>query len=150
MPTVSPTGTTSIATPAKTQMDDPKQVVLSYVAAFNAGNLDGLRDLLADDAEIQGVLGKGTFERIGPVWKNLMEGYNMQLEVQELVAQGNTVAARYIERGTFTKPAFGVDPTFKSYELVAMEFFEIQNGKIYRRWGARDALYQAKQLGLPL
>jgi predicted ester cyclase len=73
----------------------------------------------------------------------------MQLEIQDLIAQGGTVAARYIETGTFRNAAFGLEPTGKSYELVAMEFFDIENGKIQRRWGARDAASQARQLGLP-
>jgi steroid delta-isomerase-like uncharacterized protein len=129
--------------------DQAKQVVRDYATAFNAGDLSKLKDLLAEDAEIQGVLGRGTFDRIAPIWKQLIEGYGMQLEIQELIAEGGSVAARYIERGTFKAPAFGFEPTGKSYELVAMEFFEIENGKIKRRWGARDAASQARQLGLP-
>jgi predicted ester cyclase len=31
-----------------------------------------------------------------------------------------------------------------------MEWFEIENGKIKRRWGARDAASQARQLDIPL
>jgi len=129
--------------------DEAKEVVRQYVAAFNAGNMTQLKDLLSDDAEIQGVLGTGTFQKIEPVWRQLIEGYGMQLEIQELIAEGNTVAARYIERGTFKAPAFGYEPTGKSYELVAMEFFQIENRKIQRRWGARDSASQARQLELP-
>ena len=125
-----------------------KTIVLQYVEAFNSGDLQALRLLLADDAEIQGVLGKGVFEQIEPIWRQLIDGYGMQLKVQELVAEGNTVAARYIETGTFSKPAFGHRPTGKSYELVAMEFFEIEQGKIKRRWGARDSASQLRQLGV--
>ena len=130
------------------QAEHAKQVVRQYVEAFNAGNMSKLKDLLAEDAEIQGVLGKGTFDKISPIWQQLIDGYGMQLEIQELVAEGNTVAAKYIERGTFKAPAFGKEPTGKSYELVAMEFFTIEDGKILKRWGARDAMSQAKQLGL--
>ncbi len=127
---------------------EAKSVVVRYVEAFNRGDLDELRSLLADDAEIQGVFGKGLFDRIAPIWRQLIEGYGMQLRVQGLIAEGNVVAARYIETGTFRAPAFGHEPTGKSYELVAMEWFEIENGKIKRRWGARDAASQARQLGL--
>jgi len=130
--------------------DDAKRVVRDYVAAFNRGDLAALRSLLTDDAEIQGVLGKGQFEKVAPVWRQLIEGYGMQLELQGLIAEGNVVAARYIERGTFEAAAFGVEPTGKSYELIAMEWFEIEDGKIRRRWGARDAASQARQLGIPL
>lgn len=129
---------------------EAKEVVRNYVDAFNRGDLDELKTLLSEDAEIQGVFGKGMFERIAPIWKQLIEGYGMQLRIQGLIAEGNLVAARYIESGTFRAPAFGNQPTGKSYELVAMEWFEIENGKIKRRWGARDAASQARQLGIPL
>jgi steroid delta-isomerase-like uncharacterized protein len=130
--------------------ENAKKVVLKYVDAFNRGDLNTLGSLLTDDAEIQGVLGKGQFEKIAPIWRQLIEGYGMQLNVQSLIAEGSIVAARYIETGTFRAPAFGAEPTGKSYELVAMEWFEIENEKIRRRWGARDAASQARQLGIPL
>ena len=128
----------------------PKSVVRRYVEAFNRGDLNALKELLADEAEIQGVMGKGLFERIEPIWRQLIEGYNIQLSIQELIAEGNVVAARYIERGTFSQRAFGNEPTGKSYELVAIEWFEIEDGKIMRRWGVRDAASQARQLGIAL
>ena len=130
--------------------EEAKKVVRDYVEAFNRGDLNALRALLAEDAEIQGVFGKGLFEKIAPIWRQLIEGYGMQLDIQGLVAEGNIVAARYIESGTFRAPAFGHQPTGKSYELVAMEWFEIEGGKVKRRWGARDAAAQARQLGIPL
>ncbi|MDB5853987.1 MAG: putative ester cyclase [Herminiimonas sp.] len=128
--------------------EEAKTVVRSYVAAFNRGDLEALKALLADDAEIQGVMGRGLIEKVEPIWRQLIEGYGMQLNIQELVAEGNIVAARYIETGRFVAPAFGMQPTGKSYELVAMEWFEIEAGKIRRRWGARDSAAQAKQLGI--
>ncbi len=128
--------------------DEAKEVVRKYVNAFNNGDLAVLETLLADDAEVQGVLGRGQFERIAPIWRQLIEGYGMQLQIESLIAEGNVVAARYIETGTFRSPAFGQQPTGRSYELVAMEWFEIESGKIKRRWGARDAASQARQLGI--
>jgi steroid delta-isomerase-like uncharacterized protein len=131
-----------------TTADQAKLVVHRYVDAFNRGDLDGLKALLADDAEIQGVFGQGLFERIAPVWRQLIEGYGMQLHVEEMIAEGNRVAVRYRETGTFLRPAFGKEPTGQSYELVAMEWFEIEGDRIKRRWGARDAASQARQLGI--
>jgi steroid delta-isomerase-like uncharacterized protein len=125
-----------------------KAVVRRYVAAFNRGDIEELKSLLAEDAEIQGVMGKGLIEAVEPLWRQLIEGYGMQLAIQDLVAEGHTVAARYIETGTFRAPAFGCQPTGKSYELVALEWFEIEDGKIRRRWGGRDSASQARQLGI--
>jgi steroid delta-isomerase-like uncharacterized protein len=129
--------------------EESKQVVRDYVAAFNRGDLAGLRSLLADDAEIQGVMGRGMFDRVEPVWRQLIEGYGIKLGIDSLIAEGSIVAARYRESGTFRAPAFGHAPTGKSYELIAMEWFEIEHGKIRRRWGTRDSASLARQLGLP-
>ena len=127
----------------------PKAVVLAYVDAFNRGDLAALRALLADDAVIQGVTGVATdWDRIEAVWRQLIEGYGMQLRIEQLVADGDTVAVRYTERGVFCAPAFGQAPTHRTYELVAMEFFEIEGGRIRRRWGARDGASQQRQLGI--
>jgi predicted ester cyclase len=130
--------------------EDCKAVVRRYVDAFNRGDLPALKALLSDDAEIQGVLGKGMFERIEPIWRQLIEGYGIQLRIDGLIAEGNVVAARFFETGTFSAPAFGQQPTGRSYELVAMEWFEIEGGRIKRRWGARDSASQARQLGIAL
>ena len=130
--------------------EQSKAVVRSYVDAFNRGDLRALKALLADDAEIQGVFGKGLFDKVEPIWRQLIEGYGMQLDIREMIAEGNAVAVRYVESGTFRAPAFGNEPTGKSYEIVAMEWFVIENGKIQRRWGARDSASQAKQLGIPV
>lgn len=136
-------------TPTPDSPTSPADVVHAYVDAFNRGDLPALRALLADDAVIQGVTGVAQdWERIASVWRQLIEGYGMQLRIEQMVAEGDTVAVRYTETGTFRAPAFGHAPTHRSYELVAMEFFEIVGGRIRRRWGARDSASQQRQLGI--
>jgi len=125
-----------------------KQVVRSYVEAFNKGDLEALKALFTNDAEIQGVLGRGVVDQVMPIWKQLVEGYNMHLEIEDMAAEGDCVAVRYTETGVFTKPAFGHEPTGKTYSLVAMEWFVIKDGKITRRWGARDGASQMRQMGI--
>lgn len=129
---------------------ESKMVVMNYVEAFNKGDINLLQSLLAEDAEIQGVFGKGLFEKIRPIWEQLINGFGMQLKVQSIIAEGSLVAVRYIETGVFKQNAFGYEATGKSYELVAMEWFEIENGKIKKRWGARDSASQYRQLSIPL
>mmetsp|Transcript_713 Transcript_713/g.1136 ORF Transcript_713/g.1136 Transcript_713/m.1136 type:complete len:125 (+) Transcript_713:70-444(+) len=51
------------------EAEQAKQVVRQYIAAFNAGDMSKLQDLLAPDAEIQDVLGKWTFVKVSPVWQ---------------------------------------------------------------------------------
>jgi|ERR1044071_2851869 predicted ester cyclase len=97
-----------------------KNIVRRYVEAFNRGDVETLQN----------------------------EVFAPDAVVQG--AEGDTVAARYTERGTFVGPFRGNQPTGKSFELVAMEFFEIREGKIVRRWGVRDHASQMRQIGMPM
>ncbi len=53
--------------------DDSKAVVRRYVDAFNRADLSALKVLLADDAEIQGVMGRGMFDKVEPAWRQPIE-----------------------------------------------------------------------------
>ena len=124
-----------------------KNVIRRYVECFNAGDVEGLRNLCSPDALIQGVLGWGKIDMVLPIWKALADSLAMQLTIEDMVAEGDNVAVRYTETGTARKPFFDKPATGKSYDLVAMEWFVLRDGKITRRWGARDAASQAQQLG---
>jgi steroid delta-isomerase-like uncharacterized protein len=127
-----------------------KQVVLNYVEAFNRGDLEALAALFTSDAQIQGVLGWGGLEQALPIWKELHEAFAIALTVEAIIADNDTVAVRYTERGTFRGAFRGQQPTGKSFELVAMEWFSLRDGRICRRWGARDSASQARQIGMKL
>lgn len=128
-------------------MKTNEEVVMAYVAAFNGANLPALIEQFAPDACIWGVLGWGSLEVAAPVWQDLMECLQINLQVDALITQGDEVCVRYTERGTSVKSFRGMGPTGKSYELTAMEWFEIKGGLICRRWGARDSASQNRQLG---
>lgn len=127
-----------------------KGIVREYTDAFNRGDLKGVCRVFAEDAQIFGVLGSGGLDVARPIWQTLMNSFGMQLEIVALAAEGNTVAVRYREFGTFRGPFRGVEPTGKSYEITSMEWFEFANGKVAKRWGARDSASISRQLGIPL
>jgi len=127
-----------------------KQVVLAYVEAFNRGDLDALCALFTPDALIYGVLGWGEIEKVKPVWQEIMRCFNINLQVESMIAEGDMVAVRYTERGKSVQPFRGNPATGRSYEVVAMEWFVMRDGLIHRRWGARDSAAEFRQMGLPL
>jgi len=128
-------------------METDKDIVRAYVERFNAGDLEGLGELFTEDALVYGVLGWGKIDEVMPIWKQLVESLAMQLEIIDMIAEDDKVAVRYVERGRSQAAFFDKPATGQSYELVAMEWFEIAEGRIRRRWGARDAATQARQLG---
>lgn len=126
-----------------------KRVVLDYVDAFNRADLDAVCELFAADALIHGALGWGGLDVAKPIWNDLMRCFQTSLEVDGVVAEGDTVAVRYTERGRSVGSFRGGPVTGRDYEMVAMEWFVVKEGHIERRWGARDAASMFDQLGLP-
>ena len=127
-----------------------QKIVLAYVDAFNRGDEEAMRPLFTDDALIYGVLGWGGLDQVVPIWREIKAAFDIQLQVESIIAEDDIVAVRYVERGTSIGSFRGGPVTGKSFEVVAMEWFEIKDGKIHRRWGARDNAAQLRQMGLPL
>lgn len=124
--------------------------MLAYVDAFNRGEIEGLSDLFTPDALVYGVLGWGGMSQVVAIWREIKAAFDIQLQVESIIAEEDLVAVRYVERGTSVGSFRGGPVTGKSFEVVAMEWFIIKEGKIHRRWGARDNAAQMRQLGLPL
>jgi steroid delta-isomerase-like uncharacterized protein len=126
-----------------------KEIVLAYVKAFNRGDVETMRPLFTRDALVYGVLGWGPLEQVIPIWREIKSAFDIQLQVESMIAEGEIIAVRYVERGISVGSFRGGPVTGKSFEVVAMEWFEFKNGRIHRRWGARDNAAQLRQMGLP-
>ena len=119
-----------------------EEVVRAYVEAFNSGDWDRIPSLFTKDANIRGVLGWGGLEFALPIWRELHDNMQMRLHIDDLIVSEEKAAALCTETGSFESPFRGLpgeQPTHKAYEVVAMEWFEFKDGRIARRWGARDS-----------
>lgn len=119
-----------------------EDVLRAYVEAFNAGDWERMGDLFTADAVIRGVLGWGNLDVALPIWRELHDNMQMQLKIDDLIVNGDKASVLFTETGRFSGPFRGLagkQPTGRPYEIVAMEWFEFQNGRIARRWGARDS-----------
>lgn len=125
-----------------------KATIQAYVEAFNRGDFKAIAELCTEDVVIQGVLGRGGLDVVMSTWREFHEAYQINLDIEDMVADGSIVAVRYRERGTFVKPFRGIQPTGKSFSLVAMEWFHLRDGKIAAWWGACDSESMMKQLGV--
>ncbi|HMF54769.1 MAG TPA: ester cyclase [Pyrinomonadaceae bacterium] len=130
--------------------DDNKKIVMDYVDAFNRGDMKALRQMFTSDALVYGVLGWGGLDKVVPIWEEIRAAFAIELNVEAIIAEADVVAVRYKERGTSVGSFRGHPATGRSFEVVAMEWFIIKDGKIHRRWGARDNASQLRQMGLPL
>ena len=117
-------------------VENNKALVQSYVERFNAGDTNGLLGLFTADATVQGVLGSFPIAVAVGVWREFYDAYAMQLEIVELCAEGDMVAARYIERGRSQASFRGEPVTGEPYQIDAMEWFRIRDDRIAARWGS--------------
>lgn len=67
------------------------------------------------------------------------EGFpDLSVTVEDVMAEGDRVAARVTMRGTHRGEFQGIAPTGKHVEVKAMDMFRISNGKIVEHWGHAD------------
>src|SRR5919202_963465 len=108
-----------------------KKVVLAYVEAFNRGDVDTMRPLFNEDALVYGVLGWGGLDEVVPIWRELYAAFAIEMQVEAIIAEGDTVAVRYVERGTSVGPFRGGPLSGRAFEVVAMEWFVFKDGRIH-------------------
>ena len=67
------------------------------------------------------------------------EGFpDLSITVEDVMAEGDRVAARLTMRGTHQGEFQGIAPPGKRVEVRAMDMFRISEGKIVEHWGHAD------------
>ena len=72
---------------------------------------------------------------------------DMQVMVEDQIAEGDKVATRWIARGTHQGEFMGVASTGKPFTINGITIFRIANGKLVEGWNRPDLLGLMMQLG---
>jgi steroid delta-isomerase-like uncharacterized protein len=72
---------------------------------------------------------------------------DLRITIDDILAEGNKVAARLTLRGTQRGPFAGLPPSGKQATWAAMSIWRIANGKVVERWLLSDAPSLRRQLG---
>jgi steroid delta-isomerase-like uncharacterized protein len=114
-----------------------KDLLDRYVERYNAGDLDAVMDLYAEDA-IQ-IMPEGTFEGRSAIRQRLARELgglsDINWTVSSFVEQGDAFADEWAivgkHTGTLTLPdGTELPPTGKRVEIRGMEFVQMRDGKI--------------------
>jgi steroid delta-isomerase-like uncharacterized protein len=125
-----------------------------YVELYNAGDLDGVMDLYAEDA-VQ-LMPEGIFEGRAAIRERLardLEACDFAWKVESFVEQGDSFADEWSFVATHTGPFALPDGTVlpasgRQIELRGMEFVQMRDGKIVVDNLYYDNLAVMAQLGL--
>lgn len=115
------------------------------------GNLDLVREVYTEDAVEHGPFGRDVRgnEAIEETLASYRDAFpDFSATVEDVVAQGDTVAMRVTLRGTHEGEFMGMEPTNRSFEIRNMVFTRIENGKIAERWVQPDTAAMLQQLGV--
>ena len=72
---------------------------------------------------------------------------DIQLTVEDQVAEGDKVVTRYTLRGTHKGEFAGIAPTDKQVTFTGIWIYRIEGGKIVERWGNSDRAGLLEQIG---
>ena len=136
-------------------MDRYRGLLERYVELYNAGDLDGVMDLYAEDA-VQ-LMPDGTFEGRSAIKDRLARELAAFADIAHryvsYVEQGDAFADEWVFAGKHTGPLVLPDgtelpPTGKRVEVKGMELVRVRDGKIVVDNLYYDNLAVAAQLGL--
>src|SRR5260370_28763834 len=71
---------------------------------------------------------------------------DIQWTLEEMIAEGDNVAARFTMRGTHRGTFFGVPPTGKTIAVQAMNFYRLSGGQFLEERGQPDLLGLLQQI----
>ena len=73
---------------------------------------------------------------------------NIRIQIQELIEEGDKVAARYTCTGMNSGDGLGFAPTHRSATFTGMAIVRIENGMAVEAWNNVDRLTMLQQLGM--
>jgi steroid delta-isomerase-like uncharacterized protein len=132
-------------------MTDPKEIARRMTEDPWRGKLDETVELISDDfvGHVPGMPAHHGPEGFRGFMETYLNGFpDGRITVQEQIAEGDTVATRWIARGTNTGPMMGMPPTGKEATVEGLSLTHIAGGKALEDWTTWDTLSMLQQLGV--
>ena len=79
---------------------------------------------------------------------NLAAFPDLQITIQDQIAEDDLVATRYVMRATHLGEFANIPPTGKSFTITGIEIHRFTDGKLVELWNIPDMLGMLQQLGV--
>jgi steroid delta-isomerase-like uncharacterized protein len=134
-------------------MDQNKQISRRLLQdAFGGGRYDVIDELVApnwvvhDPSVTEDIRGPAGVRQLIETYRSAFP--DLQMKVEEQIAEGDRVATRWSARGTHRGPLLGIDATGKEASVTGITIDRIENGEIVESWSNWDTLGLLQQLGV--
>ena len=130
-------------------VEDNKQAARRfYEEVINARNVDALGELLTSDG-VDHTFGSQSAEEAKQFFGMLYQAFpDLRVEVNDVIAEGDLVAARVTYSGTHEGEFVGIPGTGRQTQTSGVDFFRMQDGKQAEHWGGPDMASLLQQLGV--
>ena len=121
---------------------------------WNKGRADAIDEMLDEDGIVHGlsddpsnpIIGPRDFRPFHTLFRDAFP--NMMIVVEDMVAEGDKVAARCSVRAKHEGDFLGKAATASPVEFTGIAIVRIENGKIVEAWNNFDFMTLHKQVGL--
>ncbi len=135
--------------------DENKALVVRWFEeVWNKGRTDAIDEMLAADGVVHGLSAEAGVPLKGPVgFRPFHETFRgafpeIQVTVEDLIAEGDKVAVRCSVRGTHSGDHLGIAATNAPVEFHGIGIARIADGKIVEAWNNFDFLTMNHQIGI--
>lgn len=131
--------------------EDNKTLVRRWFdEVWNKGRVEAIDEMLAPDCVVHGfgddMRGPAGFKPFHAAYRTAFP--DVRIDVDEVVGEGDIVAARWSGKGTHRGHTLGFAATHRTAALAGMVFVRIRNGKIVEGWNTFDQFGMLNQLGV--
>jgi steroid delta-isomerase-like uncharacterized protein len=121
-----------------------------YEEVMNKEDIDALGELAVPDYEEhdplpgQGTAREGLRDRV----TMLIRAFHPQFTIEDLIAEGDRVVARWTNTGVHVGEFLGIPPTNRTATVAGIDVYRLQDGKLAEHWHVVDQLSMLIQLGV--
>lgn len=136
---------------SSTSNAEADRLIARYVAMKNARDASRTSEIYRDDYQERSGRNPSGLHALTENWKQQFAAIpDVQVAVQDVVANGNKVVARFVYTGTHTVPFFaGIPATGRKFSFTTIDIWRVEGGKFVEHWDVVDFAGLQRQLAAP-
>jgi steroid delta-isomerase-like uncharacterized protein len=121
-----------------------------FEEVWNKGRVTAIDEILAESGVVHGLgaesIGPEGFKAFHAAYCNAFPDVRVRLD--HIIAEGDTVAARWTASATHKGDGLGFPATGKPSHFTGMTFVRVERGRLVEGWNSFDQLGMLQQLGV--
>jgi steroid delta-isomerase-like uncharacterized protein len=133
-------------------LEQNKALMRNYIeVAWNKGNLDFIDKNFSSDFVSHGTLpgqpnNRDSVKSVISTIRNAIP--DLHITIEELLAEGDKVASRWVTKGTHKGDLMGAKPTGNKIRVSETVVVRVKDGRVVEGWANRDDLGFLQQIGV--